>query len=379
MTRPIIPLFKVYMSPRVDEPLLKTIHSGWVGEGPKVKEFEKALSKKFNNPYCLTLSAGTHGLHLALVLAGVTPYYFNRMSVVTSPLSCFATSSPILAQGADIIWADIDPDSLNIDYKSIKEKISKCGKSKTAAIMVMHWGGYPCDMEEISEIAKDYNIPVIEDAAHAYGSSYHNHLIGDCYYSDFAMISLQAIKHLNTCDGGILFCKKESHYEQGKLLRWYGIYRESPRQDFRCEGDIGRAGWKYHMNDVCATIGLVNMEDVDDNITIAQRNANYYRNELMDFSGVTLLQNKIDRFSSYWLFTILVENRMEFARKMAESGIMVSRVHERNDKHSCVFTYKCDLPNLDSIINKMICLPVGYWVTKEDREYIVSKIKEGWE
>jgi dTDP-4-amino-4,6-dideoxygalactose transaminase len=366
----MIPLFKVFMNPEVDEALLRVIHSGWIGQGPNVKAFEFFLSERFNNKLCLALSAGTHGLHLALRMLGVG----KGDNVVTTALTCTATNWPILMQGADIRWADVKKEDLNIDPDSIYEKINY----KTKAVIVVHWGGYPCDMKEIYAICSEREIPIIEDAAHAFGSTYRESIIGDCTYSDFVMMSFQAIKHLNCLDGGALFCRYEDHYDRGKLLRWYGIDREGSRVDLRCEEDIKEFGYKYHMNDVCATIGISNIKNIGENLRITKDNAKFYMNNLKDVSGVELIQTEQDRQSSYWLFTIYVEDRTGFARKMGEKGIMVSRVHERNDKHSCVKEFKTDFPVLDEVIHKMLCIPVGWWVSEEDRQYIVESIKEGW-
>ena len=121
----MIPLFKVYMSEKVDKPLLETIHSGWVGQCGKVDEWEKVLAKKLKNPRILSLSAGTHGLHLALKLAGVE----RKDEVITTALTCFATTTPILAQGAEPVWADIQADSLNIDPQSVHQRITKYTKA----------------------------------------------------------------------------------------------------------------------------------------------------------------------------------------------------------------------------------------------------------
>lgn len=366
----MIPLFKVFMSPEVDKPLSHVLHSGWIGQGNKVIEFERELSMRVNSPYCLSLSAGTHGIHLALRLSDIEV----GDEVICTPLTCTASNWPVLYQGAKIVWADIKEDDLNIDPYYIEQAISK----KTKAIIVVHWGGYSCDMEKIYTICTEKNIKVIEDAAHAFGSYYQDIPIGACNYSDFVMFSFQAIKTLTVVDGGALFCKNKEDYKRGKLLRWYGIDREGPRQDMRCEENISEFGYKYHMNDVCATIGLENLKYVDSNLKITFDNALYYEKELKSVSGIRLTQQKGDRKSSYWLFTIYIEDRTGFARKMGEKGIMVSRVHERNDKHTCVRKFKSHLPVLEEVIQKMICIPVGWWVTKEDREYIVSSIKEGW-
>jgi len=376
----MIPLFKVYMNPEVDKSLLDTLHSGWIGQGNKVIDFERELSRRVENPYCLSLSAGTHGIHLALKLAGVK---YNS-DVICTPLTCTASNWPVLYQEANIIWADIKEDDLNIDPESIEDEINSDREGKNIkAVIVVHWGGYPCDMKRIHEICRKRKIVVIEDAAHAFGSSYIEdfkiYKIGECCHSDFTMFSFQAIKILNSVDGGALFCKEEEDYKRGKLLRWYGIDREGPRQDLRCESNIEEYGYKYHMNDVCATIGLSNLEKVKQNLMITKDNAIYYNQHLKNTPGVVLTQQGTEKKkSSYWLYTIYVEDRTGFARRMGEKGIMVSRVHERNDKHSCVSNFKKELPVLEKVVKKMICLPVGWWLTEEEREYIVNSIKEGW-
>ena len=217
----MIPLFKVFMSDEVTPILNSVIYSGWIGQGPKVKEFEKRLGDQFENDKVLALSAGTHGLSLALRLAGVG----LGDQVITTPLTCTATNMPILMNGADIVWADIKPTDLNIDSRSVEA----CVTERTKAIMVVHWGGYPCDMDELRKIADDNNLKIIEDAAHAFDSTYKRTMIGDCTYSDYCMMSFQAIKHLTTVDGGALFLKDKDEYKRAKLLRWYGIDRESVR------------------------------------------------------------------------------------------------------------------------------------------------------
>ena len=364
-----ISLFKVAMSENVSSPLLKTVHSGWIGQGPRVTELEEDLSAKFNNKNCLTLSAGTHGLSLALKMIGVGP----GDEVIATPLTCTATNMPILMRGAHVVWADIK-DDINIDPVSIRERIT----DRTKAILFVHWGGYPADLEEIRNIGKEFGIPIIEDAAHCYGSTYKDSVIGDCKYSDFAMMSFQAIKHLTCVDGGVLFTNSEKTYKRGKLLRWYGIDRETPRDDFRCEEDIVEFGDKWHMNDVNATIGLSNMALADRNVQIARDNAKYYDKMLDGMSGVRVVQNSLDRLSSYWLYTILVEDRSDFCHMMGIRGVSVSRVHERNDLHTCMNRFGRELPNLEEVMKQYICIPVGWWVTEEDRYSIVSAIEEGW-
>jgi dTDP-4-amino-4,6-dideoxygalactose transaminase len=162
-------------------------------------------------------------------------------------------------------------------------------------------------------------------------------------------------------------------------VRWYGINREDNRKDFRCEADIFEWGYKFHMSDVSATIGVENFKLIEEEVLSKNKdNARFYNEALKDTQGISLLENKLDRESAYWIYSILVEDKTGFMNKMKECGITVSQVHERNDKHTCVKEFRSHLPNLDRYIKKLICIPVGWWVTKEQREYIVECIKEGW-
>ena len=364
----MIPLFKVFIAPEVDAPLLATLHSGYIGQGKRVEEFERALAPFVQNENVLTVNSGTAALNLALRLANVGP----NSEVISSPMTCLASNMPILERGADIVWADINPSTGNIDPDDIKHLIT----SRTKAILCIHYGGYPCDLDEINEIGTEYGIPIIEDAAHAFCAVYKGGRIGS--YSDFVCFSFQAIKHITSIDGGACVCRNKSNYERGKLLRWYGIDREEGgRVDYRCENDVAEWGHKYHLNDICATVGLANLKYTEKIMAAHRFNAYLYDSELSDMRGIHLPKYYQDRISSYWLYLLFVDNRSAFMEYMREAGIAVSRVHARNDKHS--FARKYDirpLPGVDEFFNKQVAIPVGQWLTRDDKEYIINKMRE---
>jgi dTDP-4-amino-4,6-dideoxygalactose transaminase len=302
----------------------------------------------------------------------------NDDEILATALTCTASNWPILANGLRIKWVDIDAKTLNMDLDDLERKISP----KTKAIIAVHWGGYPLDLDRLKQIQmKALNMygfkpAIIEDAAHAFGSEYNGKKLGN--HGNMVMYSLQAIKHITSIDGGVLTLPHQELYNRAKLIRWYGIDRESNRKDFRCESDIEEWGFKFHMNDVCATVGIENLKDADKIISKHRDNAKFYDNNLKDISGLTLLERNPNHKSAFWIYSMLVENRDGFYKWMKECGIVVSQVHERNDKHTAVKEYTTPLPTLDNTIGKVVSIPVGWWVSEEEREYITDCIRKGW-
>lgn len=380
----MIPLFKVFMSDTAKYEVGKVLDSGYIGQGPKVEEFENLIKQRFNNDRFTTVNSGTSGLHLSIHLLRKPIEdlqwfgYENGDEVLTTPLTCTATNFPILANNLNIKWVDINPKTLNMDLDDLENKLSP----KTKIIMTVHWGGYPNDLDRLKSIQqKCYDLygfrpMIIEDAAHSFGSKFNGEYLGN--HGNIVVYSFQAIKHLTTGDGGGIFFPHHELYRRSKLLRWYGIDREDNRKDFRCEEDIEEWGFKFHMNDISATIGIENLKHIDGLIQQYVSNSEYYDNHLKDVSGIELLERKENHESSYWIYSMLVDDREGFYKHMKECGIMVSQVHERNDKHSTVKEYSEKLPFLDSYIGKVVSIPNGWWVTEKDREYIVDSIKKGW-
>lgn len=390
----MIPLFKVFMSEEAPKLVSEVLMSGWIGQGEKVNQFEAILRNFLNVEHLLTTNSGTSAEHLALHLLKSIPgkWRLNDQpclepgdTIVSTPLTCTATNWPILANGFKILWSDIDPLNLNVDLDDFEMKlISSCDNGLPPKVgVVVHWGGYPVDEIRLGEIRQTYFDTwgwypmIIEDCAHAYGSRFYNRNL--CEYGNICFYSFQAIKHLTCGDGGALVVNDPELLRRGKLLRWYGIDREDrDRKDFRCEAPIREWGFKFHMNDINATIGIANSAVTEWILSRHRENADYYNSVLFGIPGVKLLELSPRANSSYWLYTILVDNKPGFIRKMTEKGIQVSKVHERNDIHPCVSEFKGHLPQLDLVNDHIICIPVGWWVTSTQREHIASCIREGW-
>ena len=370
----MIPLFKVAMNKDIDNDLLSVIHSGFITQGKKVEEFEEKLKQFFNHPYILTLNSATSGLTIAhRILKDIT----GCQEVLSTPLTCFATNVPILANEMKIKWVDIDKETCNIDLDDLKQKITK----ETKILAFVHWAGNPIDYKKLNQIIDEkerefgFRVQIVEDCAHGFYSFYDRSPIGT--FGNISVFSLQAIKHLTTGDGGLIFLPNEEMYERAKLLRWYGIDRDKrnyKQKDLRLENDVTDWGYKFHMNDINATIGISNMENILDNINKHKTNWNCFNNAFRDLNNIKTL--KYYGESSSWIYTLIVNDAEHFIQYMKERDIMASQVHKRNDLHSCVAEFKANLPHMDELENRYVCIPCGWWVHQEERNYIIKTICE---
>jgi perosamine synthetase len=362
----MIPIVKPYLpAPEALMPELeKTLYSGYIAEGEKVYEFEDQFGAYIGNKLAISLNSGTAALHIALMLANVS----NGDEVISTALTAEPTNVAIKLVGAKVVWADVQPNTGLMDPQDVRAKIT----SKTKAIMLVHYAGMVCDMDEFNKISDEFHIPIIEDTAHALGAKYNGKIVGS--NSPYTVFSLQAIKHMTTVDGGFLTVKTEEDYEKAKRLRWFGLSKKISR----LENDITFPGYKYHMNNVNATIGLVQMKYLQEIICKYIDNGKYFDEALKGVQGVELLKYNNNSEPSYWLYTMKVENRDGFVKMMNEHHISASELHLRNDRHSIFNESKISLPNLDDFYSKMVHIPCGWWLTPENREMIVDTIKKGW-
>jgi len=363
----MIRMFRPYMSEKVGPAVAEILNTTWIGQGPAVDRVEKKFEKMFDAYSPLTVNSGTSALHLALILSNVK----EGDEVITTPMTCSATNVPILHQKARPVFADICKTTLNIDPKSIRKKLSP----KTKAIMVVHWAGNPCDMDEILEIAQERNVPVIEDAAHAVGARYKGKHIGAV--GNFTCFSFQAIKQITSVDGGILTCKDAQAYKRGKLLRWYGIDRAF-KGDIYWKFKVEEAGFKYHMNDVTATILSIQLDDLDSVNARRRQIADRYRESFSDIEGLTMLEQKDDRKSANWLFTILVKRREDFIKMMKANDIETHMVHVRCDVYPIFGGTRQDLPTMDEVEPEYVSIPLHLGLTDDDVDKIINAIRKGW-
>lgn len=346
--------------PRLEE----VLYSGYIAQGEVVEEFERKFEEYIGSGNTLSLNSGTAALHIALILAGVG----QGDEVISTALTAEPTNVAIKMVGATVRWADVDFETGNISADSIEQVIN----SKTKAIIVVDYAGIPVDVKRIQAISEKYSIPVIEDAAHAIGAKFNGKRTGNHF--PFTVFSFQAIKHLTTIDGGALQIQDDALYERGKIIRWFGLDKKKTRLD----NNITEQGYKYHMNNVNACVGLLQLDCIDKIVDKYIENGKYLDQHLKGLKGVELIRYYENSEPSYWLYTLKVENRAAFIEMMMENGISASELHKRNDLHNYLNDHPAVLPNLDNFYDKMVHIPCGWWVTKEDLDKMVNLIKKGW-
>jgi dTDP-4-amino-4,6-dideoxygalactose transaminase len=306
--------------------LKKTLDSTWINTGKKEKEFRQKVCDQFGAKNAVACNSGTSALKAALLALGVG--YGDE--VVSTPFTFIATNTSILEVGAKPVFADIVYDTLNINPKSIREKITE----KTKAIIVVHYGGLPCEMDEIREIGKEFNIPIIEDSAHAMGSKYKNVNIGA--KGDIITFSFQVVKIVTCGDGGIICTPNDDYYKKLKEIVWYGVDRETKIADplDPLPKDLTKLGYKMNMNDITATIGCVAMDHLSEQIEKRTMVGERYRKELQNLKKLTLLNYPDYVTPNYQIFPVHIENRDEFAKFMFNNGIQVNVNNRRNDRYT---------------------------------------------
>jgi len=369
-----INLFKPKIYEESIEAVTEVLRSGWTGLGPKTKKFENDFSKYVNSKYAVGMNSATSALHLAMKLINLK----EGDEIITSPITFVSTNHAILYEKGVPVFADVQKDTINIDPEDIKRKITK----KTKAIICVHFGGYPCDMDEIHKIARDYDLYVIEDCAHATGSSYKGQKIGSI--SSINCFSFHSVKNLSICDGGAITTNSELYNDRLKKLRWLGINKSThdrTKEDgkeksiiYSWKYDVDEIGYKYHMNDIMASIGIEQLKYVEKDNDRRREIASIYNEGLRNIDGIELLNYKDDRITSRHLYVMKVDRRDKLIMHLKNNGIAPGVHYLRNDYYNMYD--KTHLSNVDEIQDKIISLPLHLHLTNEEVEYVINTIKK---
>ena len=336
----------------IEQVLKSNFWASGAGNG-NVKKFEEKFLNYINSKNCVAVNSGTAALNLALSM-----YNIKNKEVILPSLSFVATANAVLENGGIPKFVDIDEKTLCID----PEKIVNAITNKTKVILPVHFAGFSSNLTKISEICKKHKIHLIEDAAHATGTSYKNKKIGS--QGDLVCFSFHPVKNLAMPTGGLISINEKNHEKISKTLkekRWCGI---SGRKGNNY--DIKNLGWNYYMNEFSAAIGLVQLKKIDRLNKLRKRTAKkYYEN--------ILLKNKMpfDNQCSYHFYWIRVKNRAKFIKKLSENGIETG-IHYKPIHTFSFYKSKIHLPVTEKVGKEIVSLPTHPNLTIQNIEKIIK-------
>ncbi|MHA2363882.1 MAG: DegT/DnrJ/EryC1/StrS family aminotransferase [Candidatus Hodarchaeales archaeon] len=360
---------------------------GWTGLGGKTAEFEKVFAETVKAPYAVGLNSATASLHLALTVAGVGKSKYNE--VITTPMTFISTNHAILYQWAIPVWCDINND-LGMEANRIEDLITPM----TKAIMLVHYSGLPvANMKKIYEIAAKNDLWVIEDAAHACGAYYTNGMpVGSSpYHKSLTCFSFHSVKNLNTGDGGMITCNNEDVAAELKKLRWLGIDKDTyvrtdtaDNKGYNWLYNVDMLGYKYHMNDITAVIGLNQIKNLRKENAYRRILANRYK-EKIDWQILYGYvgrdgdnDNEDERLSSNHIFVILAPNRDSLIRKLNEHDIFPGVHYYPNHLYPIYRPYYRKLLATENLWKQIISLPLHLEMSVHDIDEICDVINSGW-
>lgn len=356
--------------------VVEVLKSKWLSMGPVTQKFEQEFAKYLGVKYAFAVSSGTAALHIACRVLGIR----EGEEVIVPSLTFVATANAVLYCGAKPVFADITSlDNFNISPDDIQEKIT----NKTKAIIVVHYGGYPCDMRAIMEIAEDYKLKVIEDSAHAIGAEYEGQKCGT--FGDVGCFSFFANKNLVTGEGGMIVTNDDKLAEKIRIIRSHGM---TALTWDRFKGhsytyDVVDLGYNYRLTEIASALGLIQLKKLDKNNKKRKKIVEEYIKKLKKFSEIYIPFKNFKGKSSYHIFPILLtENidRFEFMKRLREKGIQTS-VHYPPIH---LFTYyrrlfgfrEGILPKTEYVGKHEVTLPLHPLMKGEDIEYVVGCIGE---
>ncbi|RUT48735.1 DegT/DnrJ/EryC1/StrS aminotransferase family protein [Paenibacillus anaericanus] len=370
----LIPVLQPCIGQEEIDAVTEVLRSGWLGLGPKTEQFEQQFAGYTGSRFSVALNSGTAALHLALEILGIGP----GDEVIVPSMTFISTVHAVSYVGATPVFADIEEDSMNISVADIESKIT----DKTKAIIVVHMGGHPCDMDAVHELALSKGIKVVEDAAHASGAEYKGRRIGSI--SEMTCFSFHAVKNLTSGEGGAITCNAEWMNRRLREKRWVGISRDtwiraSHEKVYAWQYFVDQVGYKYHMNDLQAAIGLVQLKKLDQLNGRRREIAERYQAELKDLQWMELPEEKPYAKSSWHLFQIkfIEENlRDRMITHLQEHNIATGVHYYPCHLHPCYIHLKAIVPRSSEIWKRILTLPIHPNITDEDLDRIIYRIRE---
>ncbi len=358
--------------------VVEVLKSDFITTGPKISEFEKKLADYLGAKYAVAIANGTAALHAACFAAGIS----EGDEVITTPITFAASANCALYMGAKPVFADVDPRTWNIDPEQIRNKIT----NKTKAIIPVHFTGQPCDMEQINKIAKEYNLTVIEDAAHALGATYKGKKIG-CE-GNMTTLSFHPVKHITTGEGGAIVTNDEILYKKLMMFRTHGITRDSElleNNDGPWYYEQQELGYNYRITDIQAALGIKQIDKLDGFISRRKDIVNKYMQAFSKWDALQLPYQIEDVESSWHLYILKLKlDRLSVGRKeifcelqKKNIGVNVHYIPVYYHPYYRKLGYEKGLcPKAEELYEGIITLPLYPGMTDETVEYVVDSVNE---
>jgi perosamine synthetase len=366
-----IPLFKPSYGEEELESLREPFKSGWIGMGPKTKQFEDEFKEYVHADYALGTNSATSALHL-----GMSLFNLAGKEVITTPMTFVSTNHAILYEKGIPVFADIERDTLNIDPEKIEELITP----NTAAIVCVDYGGHPCDMDRIMEIAKKHNLLVLEDAAHACGGRYKDRPVGSV--ADVTTFSFHAVKNLATGEGGMLTTAREEWDAALRKRRWLGINKSTFDRNITDKGyhwyyEVEELGYKYHMSDIAASLGLVQLKKLDQ-MNLKRRKVTERYNQA--FAGLDWLETPVEKEYAHsachnYVVKVAADKRDDFIAYLMDRGVSTGVHYIPNHLYAMYKPYYRNLPVAESVWKQLVTLPLFPDLSDEQIAYIIDSVK----
>lgn len=364
----------------IDE-VLDSLHSGWLGTGPKVARFEKdfATYKQLEENHVAAVNSCTAALHVSMIAAGIMP----GDEVITTAMTFCATVNAIIHAGGVPVIADIDPDSFNIDPAEIERRITP----RTRAIVPVHFAGRPCDMDAIMAVANQYDLKIIEDCAHAIETEYKGRKAGT--FGDFGCFSFYVTKNVVTGEGGMVVAQNEANIARIKMLALHGMSKDAWRR-FSDSGykhyQVVECGFKYNMMDIQAAIGIHQLARVESGWHRRQEIWRQYQSAFSSLPVSRPAEPDVDTRHAYHLYTLLIDenccgvSRDEFIDEMTARQIGVGVHYLSIPEHPFYqdrFGWKVeDYPNAFRIGRQVVSLPISPKLREEDVKRVIDAVVE---
>jgi len=369
-----IPLFDLNYDEQEENAIIETLRSKWISTGPKCKKLEKMFSDMLGCKYALTLTNCTSSLHLAIRILEIG----EGDEIITPSLTFVAAVNAIRYINANPVFAEIKSfGDLTIDPDDIERKITE----KTRAIIVMHYGGFTCDMDRIMEIAKKYKLKVIEDACHGPLSEHKGKKLGTI--GDIGCFSFFSNKNISTGEGGMLVTDSSEYFEKARLLRSHGMTSLSyERAKGHSTGyDVIELGYNHRMDDIRASIGIVQLNKLEKDLKKRVKVRKLYEEYLSNIDEITIPFKNYREFSSNYIFPIILKNsdfnqRNKIREKLAEAGIQTSIHYLAVHRFSIYKDFYTDLPKTDYVSNNLITLPMYSKMEQGDIKYIAKNLSD---